>query len=771
MQAFTRIVMFIPTFCISVLMLSPAIVWAEDGDSIAHIFDIKSLQTNINYLWVLLSAALVFIMQAGFMCVESGLATAKNSINVAIKNLADFVLASTLFWAVGFGLMFGFSNSGLFGSTDFFMDLTDPWRVVFFVFQAVFVGTAATIDSGAVAGRTKFGSYLVISSLVSVLIYPIFGHWAWGSLLHGDVAAGWLEKMGFIDFAGSTVVHSVGGWVALAGCIVVGPRIDKYNPDGSINTIPPHNMTLAYLGTFILFFGWFGFNCGSTLEVTSDIAGIAMNTMLAGSFGCISASALSWVKSPFKRPEGEMIANGLLGGLVGITAGCASVETVGASFIGLGAGVVVYFGTHLIEKVLKVDDVVGAIAVHGVCGAWGTISLGFFITPEHLGDVSRMHQIFVQAVGVLTCFLWAFGMAYLLLKIVDKYMGGMRVSMEDEKMGLNIAEHGARSTLVEIAESMQYATKSNDFSDHVKVEVEIGTDIGDIAHYFNQMIDAIQYEQGRSRNALSSLKEQREAADEELRKFYTYLKENVTNVGEETKRISGFLENSVSMAQNMVSAVGQIVDKSDLLLSSLSHVGQDTEKATDIVEKAVSKSNDGKQIVDRLGASAREIGKVVAQIKNIASQTNILSLNANIEASRAGEAGKGFKVVADEVKALASQSTSSTEEISLKVNDIQDNTTTAIDSIVTIGESIDEISQINDRIFQTVKEQEASFETIRKVVDDTALSAKEMMDQINEVKSAVAVISQKNEESFDELENLFEKTKHSLVQEQSDAPA
>ena len=746
-----------------VLTFSQISAWAEDGSGLAHLGDIESLQAKLNYLWVLVAAALVFIMQAGFMCVESGLATAKNSINVAIKNLADFVLASILFWAVGFGLMFGTSHFGIFGTSDFFMDLSEPWRVVFFVFQAVFVGTAATIDSGAVAGRTKFGAYLVISSLVSLLIYPIFGHWAWGSLLHGDMAAGWLEKMGFIDFAGSTVVHSVGGWVALAGCTVVGPRIDKYNADGSINAIPPHNMTMAYLGTFILFFGWFGFNCGSTLEVTPEIGGIAMNTMLAGSFGCLASSALSWIQSPYRRPEGEMIANGLLGGLVGITAGCASVETTGACLIGLGSGIVIYYGTRFIEKTMKVDDVVGAIAVHGLCGAWGTIAVGFFITPEHLGETGRIHQILVQGAGVLTCFVWAFGMAYLLLKIVDKTMGGMRVSREDEQLGLNIAEHGARSTLVEIAESMQYATREKDFSDRVKVGVEIGTDAGDIAHYFNQMVDAIQYEQNRSRQALLNLETQREVADEELKRFYLYLKENVATVGDETKRISGFLENSVAMASDMVAAVGEIVNKSDRLLASLSHVGENTEKATGIVARAVSKSNDGRKIVDHLGLSAKEIGEVVTQIKQIAAQTNILSLNANIEASRAGEAGKGFKVVADEVKALAGQSTVSTEEIRSRVGDIQDNTAVAIDSIVSIGQSVDEISDINDRIFQTVKEQEESFLAIRKTVDDTSRSAQKMVAHINEVTSAVANISQRNEESFSELETLFEKTKSSLV--------
>ncbi|MCH8290104.1 ammonium transporter, partial [Candidatus Poribacteria bacterium] len=219
----------------------------------------------MDYIWVLIAATLVFLMQAGFMCLESGMARAKNSINVAIKNMADFVLSVVGFWMVGFGLMFGISQSGLFGTSEFLINIGEnPWRAIFFVFQGVFCGTAATIDSGAIAERTRFGTYLFVSFITSCLIYPIFGHWVWGSFLNGETP-GWLEARGFIDFAGSTVVHSVGGWVALAGVIVIGPRLGKFAEDGTPRKIPAHNLPLVYLGTFILFFGWFGFNCGSTL--------------------------------------------------------------------------------------------------------------------------------------------------------------------------------------------------------------------------------------------------------------------------------------------------------------------------------------------------------------------------------------------------------------------------------------------------------------------------------------------------------------------------
>ncbi len=227
---------------------------------------LAALQVNLNYVWILASAALVFLMQGGFLCLEAGMSQAKHSINVAVKNVADFVMAVTAFWVLGFAVMFGKSYNSLLGTSDFLISVDDPWRTVFFVFQAVFVGTAATIVAGAVAGRTRFSSYLILSVLISAIIYPIFGHWAWGSLFHSD-QQGWLESLGFIDFAGSSVVHSVGGWVALAGVIVIGPRLGRFDEDGTAHRIQPHNMTLAFLGLFILFFGWFGFNGGSTLVV------------------------------------------------------------------------------------------------------------------------------------------------------------------------------------------------------------------------------------------------------------------------------------------------------------------------------------------------------------------------------------------------------------------------------------------------------------------------------------------------------------------------
>jgi len=607
---------------------------------------------------------------------------------VAIKNLADFVLAVILFWVVGFGLMFGESYQGYIGLSDFFVSVDDPWRVVFFVFQAVFVGTAATIDSGAVAGRTKFWTYLLMSCIISAVIYPIFGHWAWGGLFHDQ--AGWLEMQGFKDFAGSTVVHSVGGWMALVGIIVLGPRIGKYDQDGKPNKMPPHSMTMAYMGTFILFFGWFGFNCGSTLEATPAIAAIAMNTILAACFACLVSSGLSWVLSSSRRPEGEMIANGALGGLVGITAGCAFVDAYGAMWIGIGAGVVVYFGVHLLERVLKLDDVVGAVAVHGLCGAWGTLALGFFILPQHLGDLTRMEQIGVQALGVGACFAWTFGVGMLLCKSVDIFSGGMRVSREHELIGLNIAEHGARMSHIETIETIHYITKTGDLSR--RVEVEIGTEMGDVAHTFNTLLDEIEdivrVTQSVAQGDLSRTVEPKSDRDNlghamnnmvtGLRTFVAQIEEVSGAISDSASNLeiaSNYLEESNTELIQNVSSISQNVDSGLSIINAMqAHAesgGESVRSTTSELEEMDSFLKSLAIEIQELGVSSERIGGFVDTIQSIAQKTNLLSLNAAIEAAHAGEHGKGFGVVAAEVKNLSESSRHASREIANLVSMVQ----------------------------------------------------------------------------------------------------
>jgi len=396
---------------------------------------VEEVQKNANIVWTLVAAFLVFFMQAGFAMVESGLTRAKNAANIMMKNLFDYVLGSLAFFFIGFGLMFGKNPTGFIGTDGFMLsDFTkekDLWLYTFWMFQVVFAATSATIVSGAMAERTKFISYLIYSAVISAVIYPIFGSWCWGGLYHGK---GWLEKLGFIDFAGSTVVHSIGGWAALAGAIALGPRIGKYDEKGKARAIPGHSITLAALGVFILYFGWFGFNPGSTTVAGGDAGKIAVNTNLAGVAGGLSAMITAWIL--FKKPETSMSLNGVLAGLVAITSPCNNVSAVSSVIIGLLAGILVVLSVIFIENVLKIDDPVGAISVHGVCGAFGTLCAAIFNEAGF-----SLNLLYVQALGVVCAFAWSFGLCFIMFKIISATVG-LRVTAEEEMEGLDIAEHG-----------------------------------------------------------------------------------------------------------------------------------------------------------------------------------------------------------------------------------------------------------------------------------------------------------------------------------------
>ncbi len=426
-------------FTIVALFIVPMAGWADDAAPtvLSNKEAIDLVQTHANYLWTLVAASLVFFMQAGFAMVEAGFTRAKNAVNIMMKNLMDFSMGSIAFWAVGFGLMFGASSTGWFGASGFFLsDFTpggDPWVLAFWMFQVVFAATAATIVSGAMAERTKFIGYIIYSIFISGLIYPIFGSWAWGGLFNGS---GWLEGLGFIDFAGSTVVHSVGGWAALAGAIVLGPRLGKYTKEGAVRPILGHNIPIAALGVFILWLGWFGFNPGSTTTADKSIAMIFVNTNLSAAAGAIAAMLVSWIR--FGKPEVGMSLNGVLAGLVAITAGCANVTPGSSIIIGAVAGVLVFFAVLFFDKI-KIDDPVGAVSVHGVNGAWGTLAAGIF----NIGGTSAK-IIGVQLLGIGACFVWTFGTAMVLFLVIHKTIG-LRVSAEEEIEGLDGAEHGGNA--------------------------------------------------------------------------------------------------------------------------------------------------------------------------------------------------------------------------------------------------------------------------------------------------------------------------------------
>ncbi|MDR0642772.1 MAG: ammonium transporter [Treponema sp.] len=418
----------------------------------------ESLGFSLDVIWLFIGAILVFIMQAGFALVETGLTRAKNSTNITMKNVMDFCFGAIVYWALGWGFMYGKDAlGGLIGTDQFFfsnMELTlenaDIYKNWFF--QVVFAATAATIVSGAMAERTQFKSYLIYTCFISAFIYPISGHWAWN-------ADGWLAKLGFHDFAGSTVVHSVGGWAAFMGAIVLGPRIGKYvkGSDGkvTVKAFPGHNIPYAALGVLLLFFGWFGFNGASTLTSLGggsvwsgiNISRVCTTTTLAAAAGAVSALVFSWFW--FKKPDASMTLNGLLAGLVAITAPCGVVSPAAAVIIGLIGGVLVVLAVEFIDKVLKIDDPVGAVSVHCVCGIFGTLAVGIWANAPEDGVLGLLHgggfaQLGKQLVGVFSVGAWA-ALTSLALFFIIKAITGLRVSPKEEMMGLDLSEHKAEA--------------------------------------------------------------------------------------------------------------------------------------------------------------------------------------------------------------------------------------------------------------------------------------------------------------------------------------
>ncbi|MGX8702604.1 ammonium transporter [Caproiciproducens sp.] len=398
--------------------------------------------SSVDTIWVLLGAALVFFMQAGFAMVETGFTRAKNAGNIIMKNLMDFCIGTPIYWLFGFGLMFA-GTAPFIGGFDFLtrgdyaasLGLTIP-TAAYIIFQTVFCATSATIVSGAMAERTKFISYCIYSACISAFVYPVSGHWIWGG--------GWLAQLGFHDFAGSTAVHMVGGLAALIGAKMLGPRIGKYDKDGNPKAIPGHSLTLGALGVFILWFCWFGFNGCSTISMTGDdilasAGGIFVTTNLAAAVATVTVMMITWIR--YKKPDVSMTLNGSLAGLVAITAGCDAVSPVGAFFIGLIAGFIVVFGIEFIDKVLKIDDPVGAVGVHFLNGASGTILTGFFAVDGGLLYGGGFRLLGTQILGVLAVCAWV-TVTMLIIFTVIKRTVGLRVDPEEEIMGLDIREHG-----------------------------------------------------------------------------------------------------------------------------------------------------------------------------------------------------------------------------------------------------------------------------------------------------------------------------------------
>jgi ammonium transporter len=462
-----------------------------------------STEALLDILWILLCAGFVFLMQAGFLCLESGVTRSKNSINVAFKNIVDFGLAVLLYWMVSYGLMFGSSAAGWVGTDGFFFTVVGdvaPFQYSVFIFQAMFCATGATIISGATAERLPFYVYLLITAVFSIVVYPFVGHWVWATDFIGD-PAGWLAQKGFLDFAGSSVVHSTGGWVSLALILLVGPRLGRFDDKGKPVEIPGSNMPLAMLGTTLLIFGWFGFNGGSTLSFGDNVPLILMNTLL-GAVGGMTI-VLSLIPFTRKLPDPGLVMNGALAGLVGVTANCNLTGPIAAIIIGAIAGIIMMGTVRLLEH-LQIDDAVGAIPVHLTPGIWGTLAVALFADAGIMGldSVDRIAMFETQFIGVIVIGFWSFCLPYLFFYLLKKVMP-LRVTPEEEHAGLNISEHNARTETLFLLTDMEMHARTGDLSKRVRVEPF--TEVGQIARQYNKVIDSLDLTMNRLKSIFHDL--------------------------------------------------------------------------------------------------------------------------------------------------------------------------------------------------------------------------------------------------------------------------
>ncbi|WP_151670156.1 ammonium transporter [Nitrincola schmidtii] len=437
----------------------------------------------LDALWLLIGAVLVLIMQGGFLCLESGLTRSKNAINVALKNAFDLIVAALLYWLIGFGIMFG-AHQGFTVDTRWFVaDFTKDefWHASFFFFQLTFCATAATIVSGAIAERSRFKVYLIITALISLFLYPVFGHWTWSGAV--NLVPGWLENLGFVDFAGSTVVHSLGGWVALAAVIVIGPRTGRFI-DGKVQSIPGSNMPLAILGMLFFMIGWIGFNGGSTLGFSTAIAGIIVNTIIAAAAGGFLGMVLSQLNADKSQTTG-LTVNGTLAGLVAITAGCHVVSTPAAALIGAIGAIWMFLAERWMHRI-QLDDAISAVPVHLAAGIWGTLAVAIFGDLDLIDTgLNRSDQLGIQLLGIFVCALFVFPITLTFLLILNR-LTPLRVTAEAEHQGLNVSEHGAKTELGDLLSAMQTQERSGDLKQ--RVPVEPFTEVGQIASQYNRVI-------------------------------------------------------------------------------------------------------------------------------------------------------------------------------------------------------------------------------------------------------------------------------------------
>ena len=732
-------------------------------------------------LWMAMACVLIAMMQIGFLFLEAGFVRSKNSINVSMKNLADFVTAILCFHILGAAIMFG----GGFGAIGFDVDLLafsgSGEVTLFLLFQALFCGTAATIVSGAVAERLRFSAYICLTLPLTALIYPIVGHWVWASGLPGGSGQGWLEALGFFDFAGSSVVHLTGGAAALAILLVLGARDGRFGKDEQImRSIHGHSPILAGGGALVLLVGWLGFNSGGLAPGSDEFARALSNTLLAGSAGAIAAGFVGLKTEGYYRAD-RMI-NGLLVGLVAITASAPFATSFGAIVVGAFAGAGSVRVADYLEKKRRVDDAVYAVSVHGFGGIVGTLAVPM-IVPATLLKHSLFTQLGVQALGILA--IGAF--VFVTIGAVARFMnnrGALRVGVEDERRGLNLSEHNALLGNAELAEKLSEI--NNGVADiGTRIDVDPFDEGGDIAQALNVFLSRVEQSE-RAASERLRLKQveteglaQRErsradASEALLQEFQlefaslvAQLKAQAVELSEGSEALahrtahSGELVDEASTeAGSTVSIAEQMAQGAELLAQTLELVGHRVESAHEAAANADAASEKGSEIAETLEGSTREIGKLVALIKGISDKTALLAFNAQIEAARAGEAGKGFSVVSEEVGQLARQTENATKDIAKIVGSVTDLIGSSIAQFRAIEGSMETVREVSAEAAQSVRDQRATTEQLGALITgarDKALASGSAVARVSDNFAQATPTIERIDQSSEELEMLAKK--------------
>lgn len=727
-----------------ILVIWPDAVMADGVAAFSH--------AEADTLWVLIATALVLFMQAGFLMLETGMVRAKNTINVAFKNLFDFFVGVAAFFAIGYGLMFGASWKGWIGTDSFLLrGVEDPASLAFFLFQATFLGTAATIASGAVAERMRFSAYILISLFASLWIYPVFGHWSWGG--------GWLGQKGFIDFAGSTVVHATGGWIALAAIIMLGARRDKFDEQGRPRKITGHNLPAAALGTFILMFGWLGFNGGSTLAYTDQIPLILVNTTVSAAGGALAAMTFSWIR--YKAPAVEDGINGILGGLVGITAGCHMVSPEIALLIGAVAGIISAVFVSVLESFFRLDDVVGAFTVHSLCGVWGTLALALLGDSTQFAEVNgvqlgRMEQLWVQFQGVATNTVWAFGLALLFFWII-KWITPLRVSAEEEENGLNYSEHNAKTNWLDLIRSMDSMARGE--GDLTRsLEVEPATPEGAIAEVFNR----IQRQVGSIIRQINASADGMESASGQMNSVAVEINSTIEEQSAQLEEINGLME----LISNAVQGVADFTEKQKGLSAQIEalvkQTGDQAGQLHSRIDQASERASAGRKMAGEgqnalmelsrgmqgIEQGAGQVLSIVQTLQRISEKLSFLSINASIEAARSGKEGEGFAVVAEEINGLAEFTAARTKEAQSHISEMQRWVRAGGEGITRTNRSFQsiafEVTNIDDELKQ-----------IRQISDEQNQAGKRIPSLMSELDSMARSIGQNIRNRAEQIQEIY----------------